>query len=206
MDVYVFLQTRPGAMGTVMNAVVNRGYADRAVAVTGTWDVVARRENVTLKELDTLVVDGIGRLPGVVRSYTAAVIPAELVAKLNPHHLPIDVDLPDLGGLTFAQLSSPVADIVRALHDIKGVHALALLTGEWDLLIQVAGKTIGEIATTVMRDIRGVDGVSRTSTSLILRRTPRRAAIKKPKGPAKRRSPAKKKPASKTARGAARRR
>lgn len=204
MNAYVFMQTAPGRAASAMEAVVSRGLATRAVLVTGNWDVIAKIEDVEWDELGNLVPEKVGRVPGVVRTYTAPVIPTELAARLNPSNgipiWPIEMN----SALVFAATSGSVTETLQALHRIKAVKALALLAADWDLLIQIGGDSFEEVMTTVLRDIRAVPGIVRTSTSLILRGTEVRvpkARSKTPKRPA-----AGKKPPAKTTKAKAKRR
>jgi DNA-binding Lrp family transcriptional regulator len=82
---------------------------------------------------------------------------------------------------------------------MKGVLGLAVVTGEYDLIVQVQGRTIERLANTVLQEIQTIPGVTSTSTSLILAATPLRETKRRARKTAR-------KPARKPVRKPARRR
>ncbi len=178
MDAYVLLQTEPGLASTVMNALVESDIVDRALCITGTADVFARINDVDWAELKDRLLNRLQRVPGVVRSSTHIAVSASAVARglVIPHHViffPIADDT--ISALVFVQIAPGSArEVVRAVRDLKGVLAMALVTGEHDLIVQVRGTSIDRLASAVLQQIQTIPGVTATSTSLVLAATPLR--------------------------------
>lgn len=181
MDAYTFLRIKPGLGNTVMNTLVETGIARRVVAVTGRVDLVGRIEDVSVDDLGTSLLERLGGIGGIKNSVTGFVVPPrELGAGNVSWTLPFAVPPPPppiLEALVFVKLDAAGNfAAVKAMTKSKAVVAIALLTGDIDLMVQVRGRNLGEIAKTVFKNIRSIPGVTSTSTSIILRSTPHVAA------------------------------
>lgn len=204
MDVYVFIQTQPGRGAAVMRALVDRGIAVKAGLVTGKWDVIAKVQGIAWPKLASTVYERIHEIGGVVRTYTAAHLPPEirLFNVIPPVWL-----FPRVGfeAVVFARID--MADMAQVAAELKkrtGVVGFSIVTGEWDALIQVTGRSFNEIARTIM-SINEIRGIQAASTSLVLdsARAPARAAAPKKvkaKAMAKKKRPVKKRTASRAGR------
>ena len=56
----------------------------------------------------------------------------------------------------------------KTLTRIQGVKALYAVTGPHDLIAHIEAETIEELNDLVLSKIRGVDGITKTSTAMIL--------------------------------------
>ena len=56
----------------------------------------------------------------------------------------------------------------KTMMRIQGVKALSAVTGPHDLIAQIEAETIEELNEIVLSRIRGIDGVVKTSTALVL--------------------------------------
>lgn len=56
----------------------------------------------------------------------------------------------------------------KTLTRIQGVKALYPVTGPHDIIAQVEAETIEELNELVVSRIRGVDGIVKTNTALVL--------------------------------------
>ncbi|MDX2347364.1 MAG: Lrp/AsnC ligand binding domain-containing protein [Nitrospirota bacterium] len=56
----------------------------------------------------------------------------------------------------------------KTLTRIQGVKAVFPVTGPYDLIAQVEAETIEELNDLVMVRIRGVDGITKTNTAIVL--------------------------------------
>jgi DNA-binding Lrp family transcriptional regulator len=201
VDAYVLLQTEPGLATTVMNALVESNVVDRALCITGDADVFARINNVEWDELTDRLLNRLQRVPGVVSSSTSVVVPTRAFAAGGPKH-PVFAALGGgyIDGLVFVGTAAgSTRDVVRSARNLKGVLGLAVVTGDYDLIVQVRGRTIENLASTVLEQLQSIPGVTSTSTSLILAATPLRQAKSRARKPARR-------PARKSTRKPARRR
>ena len=57
----------------------------------------------------------------------------------------------------------------KTLTRIQGVKSLHAVTGPFDLIAQVEAETIEELNDIVLSRIRSVDGITKTSTALVLK-------------------------------------
>jgi DNA-binding Lrp family transcriptional regulator len=57
----------------------------------------------------------------------------------------------------------------KTLTRIQGVKAVFPVTGPYDLIAQVDADTIEELNDLVMVRIRGVDGITKTNTAIVLK-------------------------------------
>lgn len=57
----------------------------------------------------------------------------------------------------------------KTLTRILGVKSLYAVTGPFDLIAQVEAETIEELNEIVLSRIRSVDGITKTSTALVLK-------------------------------------
>ena len=56
----------------------------------------------------------------------------------------------------------------KTLTRIQGVKAVFPVTGPYDLIAQVEAETLEELNDLVMVRIRGVDGITKTNTAIVL--------------------------------------
>jgi DNA-binding Lrp family transcriptional regulator len=56
----------------------------------------------------------------------------------------------------------------KTLTRIQGVKSVFPVTGPYDLIAQIEADTLEELNDLVMTRIRGVDGVTKTSTAIVL--------------------------------------
>lgn len=59
------------------------------------------------------------------------------------------------------------ADIIRKLRGIPDVRSLHTTNGNWDLVAQIQTGSLGAF-DRVLRDVRAIDGISKSETSLLL--------------------------------------
>lgn len=57
----------------------------------------------------------------------------------------------------------------KTLTRIQGVKSLHAVTGPFDLIAEVEADTIEELNDIVLSRIRSVDGITKTSTALVLK-------------------------------------
>ena len=57
----------------------------------------------------------------------------------------------------------------KTLTRIQGVKAVYPVTGPHDLVAQVEAETLEELNDLVMARIRGIDGITKTNTAIVLK-------------------------------------
>ena len=55
-------------------------------------------------------------------------------------------------------------ELAKRISKIKGVYEVHIISGEYDLLLKVRGKSLGEIGKLVVEKLREIKGVGRTLT------------------------------------------
>ena len=56
----------------------------------------------------------------------------------------------------------------KTITRIQGVKAVYPVTGPFDLIAQVEAETLEELNDLVMARLRGIDGVTKTNTAIVL--------------------------------------
>jgi len=84
----------------------------------------------------------------------------------------VDVDEPQTAtsAITYVSVSpsSPTADVSKKLKSVKGVETIYETTGSFDIAAIIRGASISEVNKSV-EEIRRLDGVLKTETTIILR-------------------------------------
>jgi hypothetical protein len=163
MDTYVYLRIEPGTMATVLTQLAITQGVRSAVAVVGDWDVIAQVEGPDLATIAITILGQIHSVDGVNATMTAPVVPPDRVgiagwgAPQSPGlvrdacYVHIKAEAGAAGGL---------AERLSELQDVSGV---AVLGGEYDLLVCVAQPW--EIASgVILEQIHGLPGILATKT------------------------------------------
>jgi DNA-binding Lrp family transcriptional regulator len=80
-----------------------------------------------------------------------------------------------IGALVFINVQAGAArEVVRSIGALKGIIGLAVVTGAYDLIVQVEASSIEKLANSVLSDLQTVPGVTNTTTALMLHATPLR--------------------------------
>lgn len=172
MDAYVFIDTDSASGSTVMNSVVDARLATRAVAVTGSYGVIARIEDLTWDQLATRLIDEIAQIPGVRSTTTSVIVPPEtLAAAVVPIWVPFR-SVQSSSALVLINFNPGAgASVVSSLANVPELVGLALIAGDHDVMVQLAGSSFDEIASNIFNNIQTISGIAQTNTMLILRAT-----------------------------------
>ena len=57
----------------------------------------------------------------------------------------------------------------KTLTRIQGIKAVYPVTGPYDLIAQVEAETLEELNDLIMVRLRGVDGITKTNTAIVLK-------------------------------------
>ncbi|MEX0983704.1 MAG: Lrp/AsnC ligand binding domain-containing protein [Actinomycetota bacterium] len=167
MDAYVYLQVQAGSMAGVLAGLSSKQGIRRAVAVIGDWDVIVHAEGPDLDAIASLVLTEIHHVPGVVRSVTAPVVPADRIGVTGfggPKPPPI---IPDACYVHIRAEAGAAAGIAERLSEIPDIAGVAVLGGSWDLLTCVAQPW--EVASgVILEHLHQIPGVVATSTLVSL--------------------------------------
>lgn len=163
MDAYVYLQVAPGKVPEVLTQLAGRTGLRRALPVVGRWDVLVQVEGADLDQIAATVLSQLHGVEGVVRTMTAPVVPPDRVGIAgfgNVQAPPIVAGACYVHVKAEAGAAAGLVERVSQMHDVAGV---AVLGGDWDLLICVAQPW--EVASgLVLNEIHQLPGVMETST------------------------------------------
>lgn len=163
MEAYVYLRVQPGQMASVLTGLSTSQGVRRAIAVVGSWDVLVHTEGSDLASIATQVLSEMHKLPGVVQTVTAPVVPPDRVGIAgwgSPQAPAIIGDACYVHIKASAGASSGLAERLSEMPDVSGV---AVLGGEFDLLACVAQPW--EVASgVILEQIHALPGIVATDT------------------------------------------
>jgi hypothetical protein len=163
MDAYVYLHVAPGKVPAVLAQLAGRSGLKRALAVVGAWDVLVQVDGADLDQIATTVLSQLHGVEGVVRTMTAPVVPPDRVGIAGFANVQAP---PIVAGACYVHVraqAGAAAGLVERLSEMQDVAGVAVLGGEWDLLVCIAQPW--EVASGVVLDeIHQLPGVMETST------------------------------------------
>jgi DNA-binding Lrp family transcriptional regulator len=163
MDAYVYLHIAPGKVPAVLTQLAGRSGLKRALAVVGTWDILVQVEGPDLDQIAVTVLSQLHGVDGVLRTVTAPVVPPDRVGLAGFGNVQPP---PIVAGACYVHVKAEAgaaAGLVERVSEMQDVAGVAVLGGEWDLLICVAQPW--EVASGVVLDeIHHLPGVRETST------------------------------------------
>jgi len=167
MDAYVYLQVEPGRISQALAALSTTQGVRRAVAVIGEWDILLHAEGSDLDSIARVVLSELHQVPGVTRTSTAPVVPADRIGVTGfggPKPPPI---VPNACYVRIKAEIGAAAGIAERLADMADVAGVAVLGGEWDLLTCVAQPW--EVASgVILGELHQIPGILATSTLVSL--------------------------------------
>jgi DNA-binding Lrp family transcriptional regulator len=168
MDAYVYLRVAPGRVPDVMNRLATANGVRRAVTVVGEWDVMALVEGGDLAAVAKLVLSQVHQLEGVVRTYTAPVVPPDRVGIGWGMQATTPVPIGDACFVHVRAAAGAVAGLVERLSESDDISGVAVLGGRYDLMVAIPQPW--EIASgIVIEQLHGLPGVVSTETLVAIR-------------------------------------
>jgi DNA-binding Lrp family transcriptional regulator len=163
MEAYVYLHTERGTLPTVLAQLAITQGVRSAVAMVGAWDVLALTDGPDLKTIASTVLGRIHQIEGVTSTLTAPVVPPDRVGIAgwsNPTSPALVRDACYVHIKAQIGAAAGLAEKLSELHDVSGV---AVLGGEFDLIVCVAQPW--EIASgVILEQIHVLPGIVETST------------------------------------------
>jgi DNA-binding Lrp family transcriptional regulator len=168
MDAYVYLRVEPGSVPAVMNRLSTQNGVRRAVTVVGEWDVMALVEGADLSSIGQLILSQLHQLEGVVRTYTAPVVPPDRIGIGWGMQATTPVPIGDACFVHVRAQAGAVAGLVERLSESDEISGLAVLGGRYDLLVAIPQPW--EIASgIIIEQLHGLPGVVSTETLVAIR-------------------------------------
>lgn len=173
MYVYAFVDTVPGAASQVAAALVRAG-AERAVEVTGPYDVIARFAKVTWDQWAEFK-NGPSQISGIISIKTAVVTQP---GGTNIAFGQMPFSNPKWGPSGLVLMTIAPSEAVQAWTKLSRskkdgtIKAMVPLLGAVDIMAQIAGKDENDIAGKALEALAEVPEVRSAVTCLILRGVP----------------------------------
>ncbi len=163
VEAFVYLRVQPGKTVEVRNRLASAGASRRAVVVVGDWDVLALVEGPDVASIGTSVLSEIQMIEGVVRTFTAPVVPPDRFGVVGFGGLPTPQIV---GGACYVHIEAEAgaaAGLYERLAEVEGVAGAAVIGGRWDLVVCIPEPW--EIASSIVLErIQSLPGVRATST------------------------------------------
>ena len=168
MEAYVYLRVAPGKVPEVMNRLSTQNGVRRAVTVVGEWDVMALVEGGDLAAVGQLVLAHLHQVEGVVRTYTAPVVPPDRIGIGWGMQATTPVPIGDACFVHIRAEPGAVAGMVERLSESDEISGVAVLGGRYDLLVAIPQPW--EIASgIIIEQLHSLPGVVATDTLVAIR-------------------------------------
>ncbi len=163
MEAYVYLRVKPGSLGTVLTGLAARQGIRKATAVVGDWDVLAQVEGADLATIASTVMSEVYLIEGVIRTLTAPVVPPDRVG-IGGWGAPQSPGIVrDACYVHIKAEAGAAAGLAERLSEIPDVSGVAVLGGEYDLIVCVAQPW--EVASGIILErVHGLPGIVATNT------------------------------------------
>lgn len=168
MDAFVYLRAAPGKVEDVVIALRGRHGIRHTVAVVGPWDVMVAVEAADFESIARTVLRQIQATEGVLHTYTAPVLPLEMLGIYagGPGMPPLPMHRP--GPACYVHIraaagAGSIAGVVQALGAMDDVAGVAVVAGDHDVIAEIP-LTWEEAAPVILDKIHSIPGVSATTT------------------------------------------
>ncbi|HTG47751.1 MAG TPA: Lrp/AsnC ligand binding domain-containing protein [Actinomycetota bacterium] len=163
MDAYVYLRLSTGSMGEVLAALATKPGAKHSVVTIGEWDVLLHVSGDDLGTIANAVVAEIHAVPGVERTLTTPVVPAERLGVLGELGATPPPIVPNACYVQLRVKSGHALDVYEALRQLPDVAGVAIVGGDHDLLVCVPQPW--EIGSgVILEQVLAIDGITSSST------------------------------------------
>ena len=135
----MYVRVRPGSVEDVVVRLQNAHGVRAAVAVVGDWDVLVAAHGADLLEIAEGVIRHLHRIDGIERTVTAPVVPGDVLG-IAGGGLRTPVPMQQHGDACFVHIKAApgmAAKLVESLADLEDVSAVALIAGEYDVIVEV---------------------------------------------------------------------
>ncbi len=165
MDAFVYLRIRPGRVEDVLVQLKVTKGVRAAVLTVGDWDAVAAAHGPDLTTIAETVVRRIHRIEGVERTVTTPVVPGDVLGLVGGGMMtPIPLQHQGDACLVHVEAAPGAASgLLESLGALEEVSAVALVAGEYDLLVEIPYPW-EQGARVIVDRILPLPGVIRTKT------------------------------------------
>lgn len=166
MDAYVYLRVAPGRVEDVVIALRGQHGIHRATAVVGDWDVMVAVEGTDFQTVATAVLRGIHPVEGIVRTYTAPVVPLDVLGIHGGGWAIPAIPMRGQEHACYVHIradAGSVASAVRSLAAVEHVSGVAVVAGAFDILVEIP-LPWEQAAPIILEQIHTIPGVRDTTT------------------------------------------
>jgi DNA-binding Lrp family transcriptional regulator len=168
VDAFVYLRVSPGKIEDVVIALRGRHGIRHTVAVVGPWDIIVAVEAADFQSIARTVLRQIQAVDGVMHTYTAPVLPLEMLGiyaggpgmPSPPMHRPGQACYVHI---RVAAGPGSVAGVVQALGRMDEVAGIAVVAGDHDVIAEVP-MAWEQAAPVILDQIHAIPGVVATTT------------------------------------------
>lgn len=168
MQAFVYLRAEPSRIDDVVIELAGKHGVRHAVPVTGEWDVLIAVEGADFVSVARDVKREILSIGGVTRSYTAPVVPLDMIGIHGGGWATPGMPLNRDEACCYVHIQAEtgtVANLVESLSELEDVSGIAVVGGDYDVLVELPESW--EIASRIILEvIHAIPGVLRTSTSI----------------------------------------
>ncbi len=168
MDAYVYLRTAPGTIENVVIELAGRHGVRKAVPVVGEWDVMLAVQGADFHHIAHTVIRDIHAVAGVTQTYTAPVVPLEMMGIHGGGWAMPSIPMHRHGQACYVHISAEagkVANIVEALAELEDVSGVAVIAGRYDVIAEIP-LPWEQASRVILEVIHGIPGVKATNTAI----------------------------------------
>lgn len=162
----MYLRVAAGRVEDVVIALRGQHGIRRATAVVGDWDVMVAVEAADFQSVATTVLRRIQSIDGVTRTYTAPVVPLDMLGVRGAGWaIPtLPMHGPERACYVHVRVDAgTVTGVVESLAAIEQVSGVAVVAGIYDVLAEIP-LAWEQAAPIVLEQIHTVPGVRDTTT------------------------------------------
>jgi len=166
MDAYVYLRAEPGRVEDVVIELAGRHGLRHAVPVIGEWDVMIAVEGADFEAIARTILREIHPIGGVTRTYTAPVVPLEMMGMEGAGWAALRTPMHLGGRACYVHVSAAagaVPSIVEALAAVEHVTGVAVVAGHYDVIAEIA-LPWEEAGRVILEQVHAIPGVTATNT------------------------------------------
>jgi DNA-binding Lrp family transcriptional regulator len=130
-------------------------------STSGRYDIVASFKGNDAQKTYSAIKE-IRSIGGVVS--TTSMVPFE--GHVNPNE-----SVEPAMGQVFLRTDRPVQDVIQSLNRVSGVTEALAVSGQWDILATLRGRSYEDILAKAVQEISQISGIRTSETSFVYRPT-----------------------------------
>ncbi len=161
LPTYLFATVGKQQLNAVLSKLKEVAYIRWFGTTSGRFDVVASFKGNDMQKTYSAIKE-IKAINGVVS--TTSIVPFE--GHVNPQQ-----NGESAMAQVFLRVNRPVQDVIQSLKNISGVTEALAVTGQWDVLTTMRGRSYDEIFSKIVQEVSQVNGIRTSETSFVYKPT-----------------------------------